>query len=173
MREKWSNSVKLPYFLLELDVVLPCDPSAVATLNLAGVAVKLAVADLLEKEERLGVLDEDLGPAHLVLVRVHTDRVEQVHHAILQVTVPLRVRLLGQDRVPPEELAKLAAKCEARAPDSDVLLEAEVPARRDTSESESRDEQERRRISGGGSALDSSSTRVQDRAEKQQTTAQI
>jgi len=49
---------------------------------------------------RLRVLDEDLGLAELVLVRVHVDTSHQMVDALLHVTFPLRPRLRRQNSVP-------------------------------------------------------------------------
>lgn len=51
---------------------------------------------------RLGVLDEDLGAPHLVLVWLHVDCPQQVLDPLTLVPVPLRPRLGGQNGVPGE-----------------------------------------------------------------------
>lgn len=49
---------------------------------------------------RLGVLDEDLGAPHLVLVWLHVDCLQQVLDPLTLVPTPLRPRLGGQNGVP-------------------------------------------------------------------------
>ena len=52
---------------------------------------------------RFGVLDEDLGASHLVLVLVHVDRLEEVEHSLLLRPPPARPRLYCQDGIPGED----------------------------------------------------------------------
>ena len=49
---------------------------------------------------RLGVLDEDLGAPHLVLVRLHVDSPQQVLDPLTLVPTPPRPRLRGQNGIP-------------------------------------------------------------------------
>lgn len=49
---------------------------------------------------RFRILDEDLGPAHLVLIVVHVDRAEEVKDALLLGAPPTRPRLGRQNGVP-------------------------------------------------------------------------
>lgn len=48
---------------------------------------------------RFGVLDKHLAPTHLVLVRVHVDRAQQVLHPLPLVPAPGRPRLRGEDGI--------------------------------------------------------------------------
>lgn len=48
----------------------------------------------------LGVLDEDLGAPHLVLVRLHVDCPQQVLDPLTLVPAPIRPCLRGQNGVP-------------------------------------------------------------------------
>ena len=70
----------------------------------------------------LGVLDEDLGLAHLVLVVVHADMTHQMFDSLLHVAAPLRPRLRGEDSVTTQKLVKNPAVCVASPSDANVFF---------------------------------------------------
>lgn len=61
---------------------------------------KRSGSEIYEVWYRFGVLDKDLGAAHLVLVVIHVDGAEDVKDPLLLWTPPARPRLSGQDGVP-------------------------------------------------------------------------
>lgn len=62
--------------------------------------VQVSVCLPLTHTYRLGVLDEDLGAPHLVLVRIHVDHLQQMLDPPTLIPTPLWPRLGGQNGIP-------------------------------------------------------------------------
>ena len=95
-------------------------------LHLVGVREDLSVAQLLEREDGLGLADEDLGLALAVLVGLEVEALEDDVDALLDRAVELREGAVAADAVAVEEVLVKVAVGVAGAAHAHVLQQTEV-----------------------------------------------